>query len=215
MEHARALFEAGGWAMYPLLALSVLSVAMTIERTLFWLRTHGRARPAWIQRVARAARERDDAKLRSLLKKDRTLYARFASPLLESDDTTKNPAVLDARLREGVELVRSGVERFSGSMNAIITGAPMLGILGTVTGIIRSFRVLGDATIQDPTAVAGGIAEALLTTAFGLIIALATLFPYVVFRAQAQRCFDRLEVVGSAIMASGKSRRNETESTDT
>ena len=77
------------------------------------------------------------------------------------------------------------------------TAAPMLGILGTVLGIIKSFGLLGASVdagaAADPTAVATGIAQALYTTAFGLTIALLTLFPYAIFRACADRAFTRLE----------------------
>jgi biopolymer transport protein ExbB len=75
----------------------------------------------------------------------------------------------------------------------------MLGILGTVTGIIQSFELLGGArTIVDPRDVSGGIAEALITTAAGLIIALGALFPYMAFKAQADRALGRFEAIVTA-----------------
>ncbi len=86
-------------------------------------------------------------------------------------------------------------------MSTIITAAPLLGILGTVIGIIRSFRILGapsEGQLTDPSAVSAGIAEALLTTALGLIVALVTLFPYMIFRANMERALGRLESVIAA-----------------
>jgi biopolymer transport protein ExbB len=81
----------------------------------------------------------------------------------------------------------------------------MLGILGTVTGIISSFELLGTGGgVTDPTAVAGGVAEALLTTAFGLLVALMTLFPYVWSRGQSERCLGRLEALVAAVAAGGE-----------
>ncbi|MEM7622209.1 MAG: MotA/TolQ/ExbB proton channel family protein, partial [Planctomycetota bacterium] len=89
----------------------------------------------------------------------------------------------------------------------IITAAPMLGILGTVTGIIRSFSLLGgEAAVTDPAAIAAGIGEALFTTAFGLTVALITLFPHAAFRSQADRCLARFEVLASTVIESTSRR---------
>ena len=79
------------------------------------------------------------------------------------------------------------------SDDAVITLAPLLGILGTVMGIIHSFRILEAVEIQDPSAVISGLAEALITTAAGLIIAMVTLVPYNVLISKIQREARRLE----------------------
>ena len=101
------------------------------------------------------------------------------------------------------------------SLSTIITAAPLLGILGTVIGIIRSFRLLvggpGEGGLTDPSAVSMGIAEALLTTALGLVVALITLFPYMIFKAQAERALGRVESIIAAAqqgasLAAGKGR---------
>ncbi len=112
------------------------------------------------------------------------------------------PEIGEADVAQAVETIRGEVERFAATLSAIITAAPMLGILGTVTGIIQSFRLLGtQGPVSDPSAVASGIAEALLTTALGLIIALVTLFPYSIFRARADRCLGRLDAFGLGVVA--------------
>ena len=64
-----------------------------------------------------------------------------------------------------------------GVLDTIVTLAPMLGILGTVTGIIASFDLMGSMGVDDPTGVAGGIAEALITTAAGLVVSIGALIP--------------------------------------
>ena len=81
----------------------------------------------------------------------------------------------------------------------------MLGILGTVVGIIQSFELLGgDATITDPSQVSGGIAEALISTATGLVVALLALFPYMLFRSRQDRALGRLEVLGGLLIAASR-----------
>ena len=88
------------------------------------------------------------------------------------------------------------------ALSTIITAAPMLGILGTVTGIIQSFNLIGSQNVMtDPHLVSGGIAEALITTAAGLVVALLTLFPFMAFRAQVDRSLGRLEVLVASARA--------------
>lgn len=187
------IFTAGGWAMWPLLILSVVAVALAFERLAFWMRTHAAGRAARIADFASALRSADRGTALALAKRDRTIYGQFVRHVAAAS----GPG--DALAREGVETVRPAIERSAATMSTIITAAPMLGILGTVTGIIDSFQILGDERVTDPALVAGGIAEALITTAFGLIVALATLFPYMVSRTHAERAFNRLEVLGSAV----------------
>ena len=105
----------------------------------------------------------------------------------------------DAVAMEAVESQRPRIDRFMVALSTIITAAPLLGILGTVLGIIQSFRLLGEqAVLTDPSDVAGGIAAALLTTALGLIIALVTLFPYMLFRGWSSRAIGRLDALIAA-----------------
>jgi biopolymer transport protein ExbB len=105
----------------------------------------------------------------------------------------------DATALEQIEELRGQTERFANLLSTIVTAGPMLGILGTVTGIIHSFELLGgNQSIIDPNDVSGGIAEALITTAAGLIIALGALFPLMIFRAQADRALGRFEAMVTA-----------------
>ncbi|MCZ6836081.1 MAG: MotA/TolQ/ExbB proton channel family protein, partial [Planctomycetota bacterium] len=86
--------------------------------------------------------------------------------------------------------------------------APLRGFLGTVIGIIQSFKLLGEqSTLTDPRDVSAGIAAALLTTALGLIVALMTLFPYMVFRSHVDRALGRMESVIAAAQQGEQLRR--------
>jgi biopolymer transport protein ExbB len=85
------------------------------------------------------------------------------------------------------------MRRFMSALDTIITIAPLLGILGTVVGIIESFDMLGASGIEDPMAVTGGIAKALITTASGLTIAIVTVFPYNFFNARIERAAQIIE----------------------
>ncbi len=84
-------------------------------------------------------------------------------------------------------------------LDTIITMAPLLGILGTVLGIIESFDLLSLSGIQDPKAVIGGISQALITTASGLTVALATLIPFNYYSVRVGRATRRLEKTGTRL----------------
>lgn len=187
-----SLLTRGGYVMIPLLILSVVTIMLIVERTLFWVGVNGKTTLRRLSRLNHALRSGDAAMVRGLVADDNTPYGKVACRLVEEGAN-------DAVALEVVEDQRGRLERFMVTMSTIITAAPLLGILGTVLGIIQSFELLGGrSTLTDPTAVAGGIAAALLTTAFGLVIALVTIFPYMSFRGQASRAMGRLEAMVAA-----------------
>jgi biopolymer transport protein ExbB len=189
------LIERGGWVMLPLLILSIVSLTLIVERIWFWATLHRPARIRWLGRLGHALRIGDRDAVGRLVDRDRSPYSEVGRALLEHGAS-------DAVAVEAVEIQRPKFDRFMVSLSTIITAAPLLGILGTVIGIIRSFRLLGgpsEGSLADPSTVSHGIAEALLTTALGLIVALVTLFPYMIFRAQAERAIGRVEsIIASA-----------------
>lgn len=177
--------------MWPLLGLSIISLALAVERALFWLRTHGPGRRRWLRKARNALRSGDTERAGVLGDEDATVYGLGLRTLVRGGPS-------EAAAVELVEQARGPIERFGATHTLIITASPLLGILGTVLGIIDSFRVLGAAEgATDLSAAAGGIAEALITTAFGLIVALVTLVPHAVFRAQADRCISALELLAA------------------
>lgn len=195
LQHAIQIFQAGGWVMYPLLAMSVFSLTLIFERTFYWVlgsqRAGQRRHETYLQMLSTDQVETVQAESRS----DRTLEGLLVHRSLRLRSVTE-PMLIGL-----IESLRPSIERFSPTLGAIIAAAPLLGILGTVTGIIQSFDLLGEAaSVSDPAIVAGGIAEALYTTAFGLCIALVTLFPHVYFKARADRALGRLEVLAGAII---------------
>lgn len=184
--------------MVPLLALSLISIMLIVERIWFWTTIHrpgrARGRARRLRELNTALRLGDRSRARELLASDRTPYGQVARSLLEH-------GAGDAVAMEAVEAQRPKLDRFMVSLSTIVTAAPLLGILGTVIGIIRSFNLIGapaEQPLTDPGAVSAGIAEALLTTALGLMIALFTLFPYMFFRAQVERAMGRMESVIAA-----------------
>ena len=181
--------------MWPLLTLSVLAIALAVERAIFWLTTHRPGRHAWITHAAADLRSNNLEHARALAAEDRSVYAAILRELAAKSHTTPGVIAL-------VETQRPRFERFSATLSTIVTAAPLLGILGTVLGIIASFELMapaaGASAVSDINAVADGIAQALITTAFGLIVALVSLFTAMVCRAHAQQCLGRIETLVEA-----------------
>jgi biopolymer transport protein ExbB len=84
-------------------------------------------------------------------------------------------------------------------LDTIITLAPLLGLLGTVTGMIGSFGIMSQVGIGQPHAVTGGVAEALIATATGLLIAILTLVPYNYFSNRAEKEMEEIEYYASRL----------------
>ena len=186
----------GGLVMWPLLGLSVLTVSVVFERAVFWWRIDaGRGRLRY-QRLTDAIRAGDSTRLATLAEADDSPFAGLVRRL----PLTGTP-IDEATAAIAAEEERPRLERGGLLLSTVVTAAPMLGILGTVIGIIQAFELLGgDATITDPTDVSGGIAEALISTACGLVVALTALFPYMIFRGRSERALGRLEAVAAAVV---------------
>lgn len=181
------LIEKGGIVMIPLLIMSVASLCFIVERMWFWVSLHGLGRAKHLAKLNQAFRIGNLTTVKKLVPASRSIYDQVSRQLLEHGAT-------DAVAIEAVESQRPRVDRFMTSLSTIITAAPLLGILGTVIGIIKSFNLLGgQQALTDPQMVSVGIAEALITTAMGLVIALLTLFPYMVFKAHVERSLGRME----------------------
>ncbi|MBO2520376.1 MAG: MotA/TolQ/ExbB proton channel family protein [Firmicutes bacterium] len=166
----------GGPVMYPLLLCSVIALAITLERIWYLMRTRTDAEEL-MEDVKLCLQEGKLLEAMQLLKRTKGPVAAILSEGIAYSDRSKD------EIRERLEEVGNEeifkMERGLGVLSAIVTISPMLGLLGTVTGIIRSFRVLGSTGIEtNPAALAAGIAEALITTAVGLVIAIPSLAVY-------------------------------------
>lgn len=191
-ESAFALFERGGPVMWPILLTSLMGLAVTFERLFafwkyntanFFFRKRQAAllalmREGTFDEALRSAKDADSPICRVLVKALENREAGFLVTLEAASQLE-----LD-RLRRGLSI-----------LDTTITVAPMLGILGTVTGIINTFNMLHAAGMENPTGATAGIAEALITTAAGLMVAIACLFPFNFLVAQIKRRTNELEQV--------------------
>ncbi len=188
------LLEKGGAVIYPLLACSVISLTVILERALFWMRENRCIDKALVDQVLELARLQKYEEIKATTEKAHDCVVRVLVCGLVHREFSISKA-LEMAAREEIKRMRKHLP----VLDTMITAAPLLGILGTVTGIIHSFDMLGKAGIQDPQAVTAGIAQALLTTAAGLLIAIFTLFPYNYFVSKVEMAAIRIEKYATSL----------------
>ncbi|KPK27472.1 MAG: flagellar motor protein MotA [Desulfobacterales bacterium SG8_35_2] len=188
------LFFHGGPVMYPLLACSILVLTVIIERLLFWLTVDVNHNMKLIEDVLELCREGDWAGVRNKVSGSNDFIIRvLVSGILHRDFSMAK--AMEATAAEEIRSMR----RYMGVLDTMITVAPLLGIFGTVIGIISSFEALGAAGIDQPQAVTAGIAQALITTAAGLGIAILSVFPYNYFNSKVEKAVLNIEKYATSL----------------
>ncbi|MBC8554087.1 MAG: MotA/TolQ/ExbB proton channel family protein, partial [Candidatus Brocadiales bacterium] len=178
----------GGPVMYPLLICSLISLTITIERIIFWSNESRRMDRELLDEVFGEVEKGFYDRAIALGNKSKDYMIKIVCCALTYHKSSRI-TMLEMAADDEIDRMKRGMS----VLDTIITMAPLLGILGTVTGIIVSFDFLGKAGVEDPKAVTGGIAQALITTAAGLTIALATIIPYNYFVVKLERAARNIE----------------------
>jgi len=166
-------FQKGGPIMWPLLVLSLLVLTVAIERIIFLGREALRKDQHSFDQIIRFLNDGRPEKALEASMGSRDQSVRVIGYGLKYADSAFENAVSRAAEKE--------LDRYSQGVSILdtaITLAPLLGLLGTVSGMISAFGLLGASELEAPTAITGGIAEALIATAFGLGIAILSLLPF-------------------------------------
>jgi biopolymer transport protein ExbB len=198
-----SFFIRGGPIMYPLLICSLISVAIIVERIIFWLEVKRGRDTLLISEMLQLAEKGDYDKAAQRARGSRDYIARVLLEGIVHRNYSLSQA-LEMGAEEEVKRMRKNLT----ILDTIITLAPLLGILGTVTGIINSFHLLGAAGIESPRVVTEGIAQALITTATGLAIAIMTLIPYNYFLSRIERTAREIEKFASSLELTFERQRN-------
>ena len=176
--------------MIPLLACSLISFTLTIERFFFWTRIKSQRT---LQNMLGLAEAGEFDKAMKLGKESAHPIAR----VLAAGLAHRNPA--PAKAMEAAAQAQIPALSRLGILDTIITLAPLLGLLGTVVGMIGSFDIMSVAGMGQPHAITGGVAEALIATASGLLIAILTLIPYNYFTTRVEKEMDAMEHFSSSL----------------
>ncbi len=184
------LVKAGGWLMVPILLCSVIAMAIVAER--FWTLQRKRITPSnlvvQVWQWGKSGNLHDD-RIRALRKS--SPLGRILAAGLVNRDTSR------AMMKESIEDVGRHVvhdlDRYLNTLGTIASITPLLGLLGTVIGMIKVFAVITTQGVGDPGILAGGISEALITTAAGLTVAIPTLMFHRYFRGHVDELVVTME----------------------
>ncbi len=185
------LFIKGGPIMWPILVTSIVALTVVLERLWFIIAESVRRQPQVVGEILARVEKGDLEGAISIGQASRDFVARTLTYGLLHRDKSVSEALLRAANWE--------LKRFNRGLtilDTIITLAPLLGLLGTVTGMIPSIGLLGASELGAPAAITGGIAEALIATAFGLGVAITALLPFNYLNSRLEEA--RLEIQDAA-----------------
>jgi biopolymer transport protein ExbB len=189
--------KAGGWTMVPIIFLAIVTLAIVVER--FWtLRRKEVLPPGLGTEVREWAKGRElDPKHIDVLRKNSPLGELLAAAL---DMRRKPRDMMKERVEDTGRHVVHQMERFLNTLGTIAGVAPLLGLLGTVFGIIEMFLGILKTGIGDANQLAGGIGEALISTAAGLCLAIPSLMFHRYFRGLVNEYVIEMEKQAIALM---------------
>jgi biopolymer transport protein ExbB len=197
LRSAFAELQYGGAMVYPLLFLGVVAVLIILDRAVAYYRC---------LRLPRSLAELVETYGFSWADLDRQLaalapvniYRRFFGVI--GDNRDKPAWWVESRAGDEAGDIEKGLGRGLWVLETVVTAAPLMGLLGTITGMMQAFKVIGGSGLVAPTQVTSGVAQALISTALGLLIALFALFGFNFFARMQSQALDHLERLGSKLI---------------
>ena len=191
------LIQKGGVTMYPIILLSVISLAVFIER-LISLRKEKFVPKAFTEQVTGLLKKKNLSEALAVCKSNNSALARISENIIANTDLPLSRLLEVAE--ESGRSEASKLDKYLPSLQTIVAIAPLLGLLGTVLGMIKIFDVIALQGTGNAEALSSGIAEALLTTAAGLVVAIPAQIFYFITKAKADSIGSALEKSSSEIM---------------
>ncbi len=189
--------RAGGATVYPLMALAVLAAVVVLEKSFVLLRRTRLPAPL-VDLVETYGFAWHDVEKHVAVLGPRNYFGGFFRVILEN--RARPPWWVESRAADEASLIEKALGRWLWVLETIVTAAPLLGLLGTITGMIRAFRLFGNQGLVDPAGVTGGVAEALIATALGLFIALVALFAFNYVSHREAQIMDEMERLGTRLV---------------
>ncbi len=188
------IIQQGGPVMWPLLLCSLAVLTVIIERILFWVSLEQNRNRPLMDEILSLAEKGNWNLIREKTADCQDHIVRLLVTGIVHRDYDMGIA-MEAEADQTVQRMN----RYMPVLDTMITVTPLLGIFGTVLGIIASFKILGTSGIADPKLVTSGIAQALITTATGLGIAIIAVIPYNYFNSRINRAVHTMEKYATSL----------------
>lgn len=187
----------GGVLMIPLSLLSILALALIFDKIMFYKKSLYLSKDLLdLIETYNFSWQKLESELREL--PEENSYRRFFSVIFHN----KNKPIwwLESRAADEAKQIEKNLVSTLWILETITTAAPLLGLLGTIVGMMSSFKIIGAEGLVNPTGVTGGVAESLIATGFGLAIAIITLFAFNYFSRKNDQVMDEMERLGTKMI---------------
>ncbi len=187
----------GGPMVYPLLLLGIIAMAIIIDRAATFVRCL-RLPQTLLDLIETYGFDWDDLERQLKALPAVNVYGRFFSVIAAQ---RKQPAWwVESRAGDEAGGIEKSLNRGLWVLETVVTAAPLMGLLGTITGMMQAFKVIGGSGLVAPTQVTSGVAQALIATALGLLVAIFALFGFNFFARMQSQALDRMERLGSRLV---------------
>ena len=189
--------EFGGAMIYPLAVLGLVALFLIIDKAFVYWR-YGRA-PARVSAVIERYHfpwEEMEEELSHL--SPGYYFCRFFRVIL--DNRAHPPWWIESRAGDEARVIEKQLNSGLWVLETIVTAAPLLGLVGTIVGMMDSFKIIGGSGLVNPTGITAGVAQALIATTLGLVVAIVALFAFNFFSHRQSRTIDEMERLGTNLI---------------
>lgn len=190
MENLLDFIQKGGIFMYPIIGCSIISLTIVMEK--FWVLRRSRIIPEGLaESIAELVKEGKTSEASALCYRENTSFSRIALSVIRNAGA--NGELLREVVEETGKIEVKELERYLEGLSTIASVSTLLGLLGTISGMIKIFSVIHMEKVVNPSSLAGGISEALYTTAAGLTVAIPTIVAYKYFYSRTRKFATEME----------------------
>jgi biopolymer transport protein ExbB len=181
----------GGFFVYPILIIGIISIFMFVERIIFIIKNNA-VNTKLYKKLYKELKNKNFDSAVNICKKNKSFISEIFLSVIKKKDSKKN--IIEDIALETFNKYQSQTEKFQNSLKVFAAISPLLGLLGTVTGMITTFDVISIFGKNDPILISGGISEALITTELGLIVAIPILLMHTFICSKIDKLINNIEI---------------------
>ena len=197
MQALLTYLHQGGFMMYPLILCSIIAIGIILERAYTFRKATAIDPEELLEEIKETYKPGDTKAAFALMEEAKTPYARIFARGLKN--ASRSPEAIDLAMSQEAANEIPTLENNLLGLRTIITISPLLGLLGTIAGMIYSFKQVAQTGLSSPTAVMGGVSEALVSTATGIGVAVIALIFYNYFGNLVKRFVEDMEYYGTEL----------------